>query len=428
MTQPRVRESLLVKITSGFALIVLLLLGVTASPSTAASSNADSSGGPGFVNIVEVSGLLDPILANFIATSITESENSGARYLVINLNSSGSVVSDSEFVALARRIRDSAVPVGIWVGPSGSQARGLSAQLLGVADSVGVPIGSRIGETGKQVLPVDEFGPLFGEHTGLLETSMIGSERVLEYEIAAAEAPTLGSFVVSLPGFESQEITQDGRSVLEPRTAVRFSELQLIDQLLHTVASPPVTYLLLGIGLALIVFEFFTAAVGIAGMVGAASLLLSSYGLWVLPVRWWAVVAILVAFIVFSADVQVGVPRRATGAGLVLFGIGTVWFYDGVSVSWITLVGAFVSVALLFFFGMPTMVRTRFATPSIDRGWLVGEPALVSGALDPTGIVIVRGAQWRARSRVGTLADGDLAVVAAVDGTWLEVEPNTHHK
>ena len=50
---------------------------------------------------------------------------------------------------------------------------------------------------------------------------------------------------------------------------VRFAKLGLVDQLFHTVASPAVTYLLLLIGLALLVFEFFTAGVGVAGVVGA---------------------------------------------------------------------------------------------------------------------------------------------------------------
>ena len=53
---------------------------------------------------------------------------------------------------------------------------------------------------------------------------------------------------------------------------MRFSKLGLVDQLFHTVASPAVAYLLLLIGLALLIFEFFTAGVGIAGVVGAACL------------------------------------------------------------------------------------------------------------------------------------------------------------
>ena len=37
---------------------------------------------------------------------------------------------------------------------------------------------------------------------------------------------------------------------------------------MHTVSSPPVAYLLFVIGLALILFELFTAGVGVAGLVG----------------------------------------------------------------------------------------------------------------------------------------------------------------
>ena len=47
-----------------------------------------------------------------------------------------------------------------------------------------------------------------------------------------------------------------------------FSALPVQDQLFHTVASPPAAYLLFVIGLALIVFELFTAGVGVAGLVG----------------------------------------------------------------------------------------------------------------------------------------------------------------
>ena len=47
--------------------------------------------------------------------------------------------------------------------------------------------------------------------------------------------------------------------------------LSLVDQMAHTFASPPVAYLLFTIGMALLLFELFTAGVGIAGMVGAVA-------------------------------------------------------------------------------------------------------------------------------------------------------------
>ena len=66
-----------------------------------------------------------------------------------------------------------------------------------------------------------------------------------------------------------ERVLDDGTVRRDTTTTVRFSKLGLVDQLFHTVASPAVTYLLLLIGLALLVFEFFTAGVGVAGVVGA---------------------------------------------------------------------------------------------------------------------------------------------------------------
>ena len=95
---------------------------------------------------------------------------------------------------------------------------------------------------------------------------------------------------------------------------MRFAKLGLVDQLFHTVASPAVAFLLLLTGLALLIFEFFTAGVGVAGVVGAVCTVLACTGLATLPARGWAVGVIVVAMIAFAVDVQVGVPRLWTGS------------------------------------------------------------------------------------------------------------------
>jgi membrane-bound serine protease (ClpP class) len=133
---------------------------------------------------------------------------------------------------------------------------------------------------------------------------------------------------------------------------------------------------------------------------------------------------VLLSFVAFSVDVQTGVPRAWTGIGFALFAIGTFWFYDGVSVSWVTLVAAFVGIALTYIGGMPAMVRTRFSTPTIGREWMIGEPGLARGPVDPDGVVIVQGAPWRARTNRATpIADGEAVRVVSLEGLLLEVEP-----
>ena len=47
----------------------------------------------------------------------------------------------------------------------------------------------------------------------------------------------------------------------------------------------------------------------------------------------------------FAIDVQTGVPRFWTAAGFVMFVVGSFTIYDGYSLSWVTLLVAFVGVA-----------------------------------------------------------------------------------
>jgi membrane-bound serine protease (ClpP class) len=203
-----------------------------------------------------------------------------------------------------------------------------------------------------------------------------------------------------------------------------FSQLPLLSSFLHTAASPAVAYLLLAVGLALLIFELFTAGVGVAGAVGAGAFVLSCYGLATLPIRWWGLALLLVAMVAFAVDVQTGVPRFWTGAGLVLFTIGSVALYDGVSMSWLTMVFGIGGVALAFLAGMPSMVRTRFSTPTIGRDWMIGEEGRAISDINPDGVVQVRSAPWRAYTNRATPIESlDKVRVIGIEGLVLEVEP-----
>jgi membrane-bound serine protease (ClpP class) len=239
--------------------------------------------------------------------------------------------------------------------------------------------------------------------------------------------PTIGEFLLGLPGVESKvEKGDNGKPERRPVSQARFGQLPLTGQLLHTVASPPVAYLLFVIGLALLLFELYTAGVGVAGLVGAGALVLGCYGLAALPTRPWAVALLLLAMFGYAVDVQTGVPRVWSGIATVSFVVGSVALYDGLALSWVTLLVAIVGMGLAMLGGMPAMVRTRFSTPTIGREWMVGEVGTARTAVSPEGVVMVRDAPWRARtSRVTPIEPGDEIRVVSIDGLLLEVEPNT---
>jgi membrane-bound serine protease (ClpP class) len=113
-----------------------------------------------------------------------------------------------------------------------------------------------------------------------------------------------------------------------------------------------------------------------------------------------------------------------TAVGMVLFVVGSVFLYDGVSMSWITLAVAIVGVALTFYTGIPSMVRTRFATPTIGRDWMIGELGRAVTDISPDGVVQIRQALWRATTNRATpIGELDQVRVIGIDGLVLEVEP-----
>ncbi len=191
------------------------------------------------------------------------------------------------------------------------------------------------------------------------------------------------------------------------------------------MARPLVAYCLCTIGLALLVFEFYTAGVGVAGVVGAGMFLLGVFGLWILPVSAAAIVLIVLAMFSFSVDVQTGVPRYWTIVGALALLVGTViLFKEGVSMSWIPMVVGVVGITMMMVTGMPTMVRTRFSTPTIGREWMIGQVGAALEDVDPDGIVKINEALWKARTNRATpVASGGQVRVVAVEGLILEVEP-----
>jgi membrane-bound serine protease (ClpP class) len=400
---------------AGLAAVLLGLVLVLAAPTAqAAQLQADDAG---HVAVIEVSGLLDRVLVDFVETQIDKAEEQGAIALVLQLNSGGAVVDDDRLDRLVERIEGAAVPVDVWVGPSGSQATGDATRILAAARTVGVAPASRV-----EVTRI------------LLGDRSLGGEAAVGDKVSAGEArdlglvdnaaPTIGDFVVGLDGVETKVVGTGDDRRRELVTQGRSAQLPLGGQLLHTVSSPPVAYLLFVIGLALIVFELFTAGVGVAGLVGAGCLVLGCYGLAALPTNPVGVGLLLFSIFAFAIDVQTGVPRVWSGIATVAFTLGSVVLYDGLSLSWITLLVAIVGMTVAMLAGMPSMVRTRFSTPTIGREWMVGEVGTAVGAVAPDGIVTVRDAPWRARTNRATpIHPAEAVRVVSIDGLLLEVEP-----
>ena len=373
-----------------FLLITLILGYSLLSAQQLQGQENQESLNPGYVEVFEVSGLLDDVLASALENSIIDAQNNGANALILQMNSKQAVISNQRLVALGQAFLDSSIPIEVWVGPSGSTAQGKVAQLALLSDSLGVSIGSSIGKTGEYVFSSMELNSSYQEKIKILRSSTLQWNEAIEAnlvqcdrveidelgktltekeQLARCANPTLGDFLVNRDSFVSEVIQTDDGPRLSPLTKTKINRLNLVDQLMHTVASPPITYLLLVSGLALLLFEFFSIGVGIAGVIGAISVALSAYGLTILPFRPWALLLIIFSMLAFAIDIQTVVPRVWTLIGQIMFTIGTIFLYYEVNVemSWIPMSVGIIGVLVLMARGMPIMIRGRFATTQIDR-------------------------------------------------------------
>lgn len=431
-------------------LVVALILALFPADALAQDDDSESDvpaervgGENGFVDVLEVNGLIDPVMVDFINRSLDQSAANGARGIILQMESEGAAVSDADIDTLANRIAEFEIPISVWVGQANNgRALGRAGQLALAADAIGISPGSEIGDFGPMVLTGAAADQPFVE---ILSSGFDGG--VWDYDelraligttgsVDVIDAPAVLLHLLQLPYFDSRFVgpgeelpngsilADDAQETAIPLTDTRFVTLPLIEQQFHTFASPPVAYLLFIIGLGLLVFELYTAGIGIAGVIGAGCFLAGGYGLAILDARWWAVALLIVSFIGFAIDVQSGIQAFWSGVGVVFLVLGSLLLLPDHSIGWLPLGVGIIGMTMSMLGGMPAMVRTRFSTPTIGREWMIGEVGEVVETVDPEGIVTLRGAPWRARTNRATpIAVGERARVIEVDGLLLEVEP-----
>ena len=405
------------------------------------------------IDVVQVEGYLDAPNVSLVKNAIADANRTRATMLVLQLDSGGAIDADVDGIVTA--IEQSRVPVVVWVGPSGADAKGSATILLEAAHVAYVSPGSGAGpghpvqlddpgasstaQVADQLAALARRNGRNPDGARRLASARLGSTEAARVGATDGVRPTVGELIVRLDGktvttaagpvhLSTAKVIGQGRDRRrQPNQEVVFNRLGLGASLLHRLISPSVAYLLVVAGLALVVFEFYTAAIGLAGLVGALCLIGAFVGFSHLPVHWWALALLFFATFGFAVDVQVGTLGPWTGIGVVSLAVGSIWLYGGapqLRPAWWVLLVVSVGMVLFMLGGMTAMIRARFSTPTVGREGLVGEMGTAELPVDPDGVVVIRGARWRARTNRATpIGAGEPVRVVSVEGLVLEVEP-----
>ena len=112
----------------GAFVALAVALCVVAADAHAADQVARGRGG---IDVVQVEGFFDPSNEALVRDSIADANARGSSLLILQVDSSGAI--DAGVRGITRAIERSEVPVAVWVGPSGADAKGATTLLLEAA-------------------------------------------------------------------------------------------------------------------------------------------------------------------------------------------------------------------------------------------------------------------------------------------------------
>ena len=421
----------------------LLAACVLASPAAAAE-----------VYQVDVVDIIHSVSADRVVSTIAAAEEAGADLVLVRLDTPGGL--DTSMRDIIEAILNSAVPVAVFVGPSGSRAASAGYLITLAADVSGMAPGTNMGaatpvagtggempETLSRKVESDAAAYLRSiaerrgrdvalAEQGVTEARSWTASEALEAGLIDLIADDDGEFLDALDGRVVRRIDGAEATLATAGATVVKTEMSFRDRALSVIANPNLAVLLGMIGLLGLYLEFSNPGLLIPGILGVIALLLAGFGLNLLPVSLLGVLLLLLGIGLLTAEAltpSFGIMGVSGAAALV---IGLLVFFEeqslptpALDLTWgLVIPSVLVFAALVFFLGQLVIRAQR--TPAVTgREGMVGLTATAHTDIHPSGAgkVFVHGEFWDATTS-GPVARGDRVRVLAVEGLMLRVRPN----
>jgi membrane-bound serine protease (ClpP class) len=416
-------------------------LGLLALMFVATSSHAD-------VLKIVVNDTIQPVTAEYIGRGLAAAAANRDQAVLIEINTPGGLVDSTRDII--EKITTSAVPVIIYVTPSGSRAGSAGFFILESADVAAMAPGTNAGAAHPVTLgggKLDDVMKQKMENDAAALMRSVVAKRGRNVELAESAVRESKSFTEQealdkklIEYIASSE--QDLFRQMEGKTFKRFNgatvtlnlsaqpvrkyDMTLKQRILSYIMDPNIAFILLAIGALALYAEFNHPGAVIPGTVGVVFILLAAFALNLLPVRFAAIVLILGAFVLFALEAKFATHGVLTIGGIALLVIGGLLLVDApipeMRVRLATALAVSIPLGAITAFLMSIAVRARRNKVVTGEQGLLGQIGITQTALAPRGKVFVHGELWDAVSPVNISA-GERIVVRQIDGLVLQVEP-----
>ncbi|GAA5057076.1 nodulation protein NfeD [Thermocatellispora tengchongensis] len=396
------------------------------------------------VLVTTVATEITPVVADHVEETLGRAQREGHAAYVIELDTPGGLAESMR--AIVQDILASETPVIVYVSPQGARAASAGAVITlaahaavmapGTSIGAATPVGMQGEDLGAKVINdaaahAESLARLRGrdvEFAGAMvrEGRSLDVSQAVRTGVVDAQASSLRE---ALSAVDGRQVRVAGDRTVTLRTAVARAdraEWGWLRQVQQFLASPNIAYILFTLGLLGLLYELASPGIGVAGIVGAVSLVLALFGMAVLPVNAAGVVLLLIAAGLFLAELFApGIAGFAIGGGVVLVLAGVFLFDEaqGVRVDPMVALPTAVVIVVLAVIAGRIVYRTRHGSAATGTSALVGRTAQVGESEGDRGRIFMDGAWWAARSTGGPLSPGQDVRVTDVDGLTLVVEP-----
>jgi membrane-bound serine protease (ClpP class) len=425
---------------AGLLGFVLYLIGAT----VALAQSGDKE-----VLVIDVEGPVTPVMLSYIERSIAEADVRNAEALIVRLNTPGGSVDITREIIQTMIVAD--VPVVVYVWPPGGFAASagtfitLAGHAAAMAPNTSIGAASPIDGSGAEmdetlrskmenilVADIKSLSDRRGEEAiAWAEEAITGAkaanaQEALEIGVVDFIAQDLDDLLAQLNGFT---VIVNGREVTLATENVEVNRIEStsLEDILSIITNPTIALFLISIGGLAITYEIINPGGYISGIIGAILLVVGLYGVGQLPVNYAGLALIILAFILFIAELFTPTFGALTLTGVVAFIVGGIILFNTPEFSyrmpWPSIVGIPVGMALITGFGLQKVVQAMKRQPTTGTEGLIGATGLVKVALDPQGSILVWGERWAATSQdKQPIAAGERVEVIAVDGFRLKVK------
>ena len=245
----------------------------------------------------------------------------------------------------------------------------------------------------------------------------ITAQEALERNVINFIAPSLDSLLKQIHQL-SLSINEQPYQILTDALALKVIEPDWQTRLLMIITNPTIAFLLIIVGAYGILFEALSGfALILPGAVGLVCALLGLYALTVLPLNFTALILLLVGLALIIAEFFTPIFGGLAIAGCLIFFLGAVMLIDDplIIIDWWTLI----PVTLIgggFVFGILFYALRDFRRPvATGNEALINSQATVLTWKTDHGYILLAGQQWKAHSSA-PLSPGQTVRVTAIQG------------